>query len=293
MPMRSWLFVPADNEKKLLKAGNAGADVVVLDLEDAVDQSNKAQARELAREWLTLHRQQVAQRRMGRWVRINPLDSRQWRDDLVAVLPGAPDGIVLPKAAGPEAIQQLGAELYELEQRSGVPANSTRILPLVAETAAAALNIARYAEVPLPRLAGLGWGAEDLAAALGATRRRDEHGRWTDPFARVRGEVVLTAHARGDVAIDAVYADYSDVAGTEAAARAARADGFAGMVTLHPAQVEIINRAFTPSERELDWARAVVSAFATDPSVSVMQIDRRMVDRAHLRLAQRMLGIEG
>ncbi len=130
MAVRSWLFVPGDSEKKLSKAAATGADVIILDLEDSVAHSNKAQARELTVAWLGAHRAQVTGgKRQGRWVRINALDSRMWRDDLLAVLPGAPDGIMLPKAMGPESVIQLAAELYELEGRL-VPVYRTLSAPL-------------------------------------------------------------------------------------------------------------------------------------------------------------------
>lgn len=291
MAVRSWLFVPGDSEKKLSKVAASGADVVIVDLEDSVTHDNKPRAREMAREWLGAHRQQVTERRMGRWVRINALDSRMWRDDLLAVLPGAPDGIMLPKSAGPESVQQLGAELYELEQRSGVPANSTKILPLVSETAAAAITIPGYLGAPLPRLAGLTWGAEDLSAAIGASRKRDKDGQWTDAFRFARTQTLLTAHARGIMAIDTLHADFADEKGLKRVAEESRADGFAGMLAIHPAQVPIINAAFTPSEEELAEARAIVAAFSANPSAGALQIDRRMIDRPHLKLAQRLLGI--
>ncbi len=293
MAIRSWLFVPGDSEKKLAKAAGTGADAIIVDLEDSVTATNKAAAREQARGWLTLHRQQVVQdRKLGRWVRINALDSHEWRDDLIAVLPGAPDGIMLPKAAGPESVQQLGAELYELEGRSGVAAGSTKIMPLVSETAASALTIAQYAGASLPRLAGLTWGAEDLSAAIGASRKRDASGTWTDTFRFVRAQTLLAAHARGAPAIDTLYADFADDAGLKAAAEAARADGFAGMLAIHPAQIETINRAFTASDEELAEARAIVAAFRANPDAGALQMSGRMIDRPHLKLAQRVLGIE-
>jgi citrate lyase subunit beta/citryl-CoA lyase len=294
MAIRSWLFVPGDSEKKLAKAANAGADVIIVDLEDSVAPANKARARDMACEWLKAHRQQLqVERRLGRWVRINALDTRQWRDDLMAVLPGAPDGIMLPKSAGPDAVQQLGAELYELEGRFGIQAGSTRILPLVSETALAAIGIAQYAGASLPRLAGLTWGAEDLSAAIGATRKRDTKGRWTDTFRLVRAQTLLTAHARGVPAIDTLHADFADEAGLRTAAEAARADGFSGMLAIHPAQVAVINQAFTPSEDELAEARAIVAAFDASPDAGTLQIDRRMIDRPHYLLARRVLGLDG
>ena len=293
MAVRSWLFVPGDSEKKLSKAAATGADVIILDLEDSVAHSTKAQARDLAASWLGAHRAQVTGgKRQGRWVRINALDSRMWRDDLLAVLPGAPDGIMLPKSMGPESVVQLAAELYELEGRSGVPAGSTKILPLVSETAAAAVSIANYLPASLPRLAGLTWGAEDLSAAIGATRKRDKLGEWTDAFRYARIQTLLTAHAKGVFALDTLHADFADDKGLKRAAEAARADGFAGMLAIHPAQVPIINAAFTPSDEELAEARASVAAFQSSPEAGALQIDRRMIDRPHLKLAQRVLGIE-
>jgi citrate lyase subunit beta/citryl-CoA lyase len=290
MAIRSWLFVPGDSEKKLAKAPAAGADVLIVDLEDSVVPANKALARDMARAWLQSHRQQPTEgKRTGRWVRINALDTPHWREDLVAVMPGAPDGIMLPKAAGPESIQQVAAELYELEGRNGVVAGSTKVLPLVSETAAAALSIAAYATASLPRLAGLTWGAEDLSAALGASRKRDSLGGWTDTFRYVRSQTLLTAHARGVPAIDTLHADFADAKGLKAAAEAARADGFAGMLAIHPAQVEVINQAFTPSAEELAEARAIVEAFAANPGAGALQIDGRMIDRPHLTLAERIL----
>ncbi len=300
MAQRSWLFVPGDSDKKLGKAAGTGADVIIIDLEDSVAAATKALAREKTREWLVAHRLQITElrdqgerrgERQGRWVRINALDTRMWQDDLIAIMPGAPDGIMLPKSAGPESVQQLAAELYELEQRHQITPGSTRIMPLVSETAAAAINIGAYAAVPMPRLSGLTWGAEDLSAAIGATRKRDGDGRWTDVFRFVRAQTLLAAHARGLAAIDTLHADFADTQGLQRAAEAARADGFSGMLAIHPAQVPIINAAFTPSEAELDEARAIVAAFAADPAAGALQIDRRMIDRPHLKLAQRILGI--
>lgn len=293
MAVRSWLFVPGDSEKKLSKAASTGADVVIVDLEDSVAESGKERARELTRAWLGAHRQQVTGgKKLGRWVRINALDSRLWRDDLIAVLPGAPDGIMLPKSMGPESVQQLAAELYELEGRNGIAAGSTKILPLVSETAQAAITIPTYATAPLPRLAGLTWGAEDLSAAIGASRKRGPNGEWTDAFRFARTQTLLTAHAKGVIAIDTLHADFADEKGLKAAAEAARSDGFAGMLAIHPAQVPIINAAFTPSEEELAEARAIVAAFQGSPDAGALQIDRRMIDRPHLKLAQRLLGLE-
>ena len=284
MPIRSWLFVPGDSEAKLAKAPALGADVLIVDLEDAVAPQAKVYARQTAGSWLG-----ESAGNAERWVRINALDTPLWREDLAAVMPAAPAGIMLPKAAGPAQLQTLAAELYELEGRFGIPNGTTRLLPLVSETPAAALGIADYAGVQIPRLAGLTWGAEDLSAALGASRKRGEDGRWTDTFRMVRSMVLLAAHARGVLAIDTLHADFRDLEGLERAASESRADGFAGMLAIHPAQVEVINRAFTPTEAELAEARAIVEAFAASPDAGALQLDGRMIDQPHLEQARRLL----
>lgn len=293
MALRSWLFVPGDSEKKQSKAADTGADAIILDLEDSVTPANKARARELTLGWLQAQSTANGASAQGRWVRINALDSGMWRDDLSAVMPGAPDGIMLPKSAGPESVEQLSAELAELERRHGLAEGSTRILPLVSETAAAAITIPAYARAALPRLAGLTWGAEDLSAAIGATRKRGADGQWTDAYRFARTQTLLTAHACEVMAIDTLHADFADEAGLRLAAEAARADGFAGMLAIHPAQVAVINAAFTPSEAELAEAQAIVAAFAANPDAGALQIEGRMIDRPHLKLAQRLLGIGG
>lgn len=291
---RSWLFVPGDSEKKLAKVAGAGADVIIIDLEDAVAPEHKPTARRMARDWLAAHRQQLLEgRQTDHWVRINSLNSPWWREDLAAVMPAAPHGIVLPKATGPEQLQLLGAELYELEGRAGIPHNTTRIMPLVSETPLAALSVASYAGQTLPRLAGLSWGVEDLSIALGATRKRTESGEWTDAFRMVRATMLLAAHASGVMAIDTLHSDFEDLDALDRIARAARADGFNGMLAIHPAQVPVINAAFTVTDEELQDARAIVEAFATNPGSGALSLGGRMVERPHLDQAKRLLGLVG
>src|SRR5690606_18834860 len=197
MAMRSWLFVPGDSQAKLDKVASLGADIVIVDLEDAVAPPAKPAARQLARRWLEAHgRQVIAGGRFGRWVRINPLDTPLWREDIAVIMQGRRDGIVVPKATGPEQLQVLAAELLQQEQRNGFAIGTTRILPLVSETPAAALGIAAYASASLPRLAGLTWGAEDLSAAIGANLKRVKPGTWVNVFRYVRAQVQLSARAR-------------------------------------------------------------------------------------------------
>lgn len=291
MPIRSWLFVPGDSAKKLAKVAGCGADVVIVDLEDAVAPQAKDAARAMAREWLAAQRREGAAGR--RWVRINALDTPLWRADLLAVLPGAPEGIMVPKAAGPLQLQALAAELHDLERNHGIPPGHVKVLPLVSETPAAALGIPAYLETRIPRLAGLTWGAEDLSAAIGAGRKRDADGRWTDAFRMVRAQVLLTAHACGVSPIDTLFADFRDLAGLERVARESHADGFAGMLAIHPDQVPVINAAFMPSEEEIAEARRIVEAFSAAPGAGALQLEGRMLDQPHLEQARRLLASLG
>lgn len=288
MAMRSWLFVPGDSETKLAKVAGLGADAVIVDLEDAVAPPAKAHARTLARSWIERQARE-ASGGPARWVRINALDTPLWREDLAAIMPGKPDGVMVPKAAGPEQLQGLAGELSVQEQRHGMAPGSTRILPLVSETPAAALGIAAYASAGLPRLAGLTWGAEDLSAVLGATRKRDANGVWTDAFRFVRAQVLLAAHARGVLAVDTLHADFRDTEGLRRIAEESHADGFSGMLAIHPAQVPVINQAFTLREEDIDRARAIVNAFSANPGAGTLQLDGRMIDQPHLEQARRLL----
>ena len=290
MPMRSWLFVPGDSDTKLEKVVGYGADAVIVDLEDAVAPNEKPRARLLARRFLETHGQSMlAGERMALWVRINPLDGPLWREDVAAVMPGKPHGLMVPKAAGPEQLQALAAELYEMEGRLGITTGATQILPLVSETPAAALGIPAYVNSTLPRLAGLTWGAEDLSAAIGARRKRDDSGNWTDTFRMVRAQVLLTAHARGVMAVDTLHADFRDLEGLKRIAAESYADGFAGMLAIHPSQVPVINAAFTPGDAEIADARAIVNAFAANPTAGALSLDGRMIDQPHLEQARRLL----
>lgn len=292
MKSRSWLIAPGNNEALLGSSIGTGADIVVVDLEDTVPVMEKARARTLAADWLDAHRHRVLeQRQQGRWVRLNALDSGHSRDDLAAIMPHAPDGLILPKAQGPESVRQLASEVYELEQKYGIPANSTRIVPVVGETPRAALRIADYFDTAHQRVCGLTWNAATLCASLGAVNDRSRAGEWPDAARFVRAQALLCAHAVDVVAIDAAYDDFEDEEGTRCAAQKARAEGFAGMFALHPAQVQTINAAFTPTSEELAKAREVVHAFEASPHVGALPLGGRMVDRSDLSLARRTISM--
>jgi len=282
--MRSLLFVPGDSERKLARGFDAGADVVILDLEDSVSADGKARARGLAAE--------AAAGRTGVAVRVNALSTGLTEDDLAAVVPARPDMIMLPKAETGADVAHLSALLSVAEARAGVPDGATRILPIATETAAALFGLGTYGGTSA-RLVGLAWGAEDLSTALGARRVRDEAGALTGAFALARTLVLAGARAAGVTPVDTVFTDFRDDAGCRREAEAAAADGFEGKLAIHPAQVPVINAAFTPSEAALAEAREIVAAFAASPGVGVVSLGARMLDRPHLIAAERLLARVG
>ncbi len=289
--MRSQLFVPADSERKLAKACASGADCLLLDLEDSVAAVNKAKARRMALEYL-----KEAKRNEPRpmlYVRVNALDSGLIDADLDAVMQAAPDGVLLPKCVNAASLQHLGAKLAVHEAEHDLADGSTLVVAIVTETAASIFNMGGYAGAS-PRLAGLAWGAEDLSACLGAETSRGADGAYTAPYALARALTLFAAHAADVAAIDAVYLNFRDLPGLRLECEAARRDGFSAKMAIHPAQVAVINEAFTPSTEMIDKARAIVAAFAAEPDAGVISLDGEMLDRPHLIRARRLLeGLAG
>ncbi|MCX7305403.1 MAG: CoA ester lyase [Hyphomicrobiales bacterium] len=282
--MRSLLFIPGDSERKLEKGFAAGADVVIIDLEDSVAQHNKPDARRLAPEAIRANSGGACRI----YVRINDLASGLADDDLAAVVAARPHGIMLPKAQGGADMQQLSAKLRVAEIASGLPDGGIRVIPIVSETGLAVLSTATYANSS-PRIAGVTWGAEDLSAAIGARANRDEHGRYTDVFRLARSLTLLTASSCDVAAIDTVYVDFRNLDGLRAECVEAERDGFTGKLAIHPAQVAVINEVFTPSPEAVAHARALVETFAALGNPGVVGIDGRMYDIPHLKRAERLL----
>lgn len=281
--IRSFLFVPADSERKLARGPQSGADALILDLEDSVVPANRPAARKLARVFLDESREAP----FRRYVRINPLSSTDALDDLAATVAGRPHGILLPKCV-PADLLALDHHLAALEAVFAVPRGEIRIIAIATETPAAMFSLGGYAGVSA-RLEGITWGAEDLAAGLGGNNRRFD-GIYEDAYRLARSLCLIGAAAAGVAAIDTIYTDFKDAAGLEAEARAARHAGFAAKMAIHPAQIPVINAAFTPGEDELSWARKVIAAFAQSPNAGTVALDGRMIDKPHLALARRLLG---
>ncbi len=273
MRLRSLLFVPGDRPERFAKAAASGADAIILDLEDSVAPSRKAEGRAAVSDYL------AGPRSVTTIVRINPLDSGLAEFDLAAVLTARPDAIMLPKAEGAISVVRLHGMMGD----AAVP-----ILPIATETAAAVFGLGSFSDVA-QHLIGLTWGAEDLPAAIGAATSREEDGRYTPPYEMVRALTLFGAHAAGVAAIETVYPAITDLEGLAAYAARGRRDGFTGMMAIHPAQAPVINAAFSPSAAEVAHAQAIVDAFAANPGMGAFQLDGKMIDAPHLKQAQRIL----
>lgn len=269
---RSWLFVPADSETKIAKAIKTDADALIFDLEDSVVTSNKARARDILKA--------LPKRKTGPdwWVRINPIGSEYHKDDLDLISRGDIGGLVLPKAEG-------GWDVVELAHRTG----NIPIHAIVTETPASLFAMLSYRDPKSP-LAAMSWGAEDLSAALGASSKYDESGDLAFTYKMARSLCLAGAVAAGVQPVDGVFADFRDGKGLKREAEAARREGFTGKLAIHPAQVPVINAAFTPSKDEIHHAEAVVAAFEANPNAGTVSVAGKMADRPHLEQARRVLG---
>jgi citrate lyase subunit beta/citryl-CoA lyase len=284
--MRSFLFLPADSDRKLAKGLESGADALIVDLEDSVAANRKAGARETALAYLK--EQNTRAQRPRLIVRVNALDTGLTDADLDGVVAGKPDAILLPKAEGGAAVTHLDAKLAAREAIHGLPDGAIKILALATETAAAVFLCGTYRGASA-RLAGITWGAEDLSAELGAETNRDPQGRFTSPYWLARNLSLAAAAAARVQAIDTVYADFRNLEGLRAEAEEARRDGFTAKMAIHPAQVPVINAVFTPTAEAIERAKAVVAAFAADPGAGTVGIGGVMYDRPHLERARQLL----
>jgi len=280
--MRSMLFVPGDSPRKFEKARETRASALIIDLEDSVAPDRKAEARGLTRAMLEGRRES-----QKLFVRVNALDTAVTLADLAAVMPARPDGIVLPKGRGGGDVAHIALWLEALEAAHGMEAGSTEIVVVATETAEAMFGLSTYKDCS-PRLTGLMWGAEDLAASLGATENASG-GVFHSPFRLARDMCLMAAASAGVTAIDTVYTDIDNLAGLEAETRAARRDGFTAKALIHPKHIDIVNLAFAPTAAEIAWAEKVVKAFAENAQLGTFRLEGKMIDKPHLRAAQKIL----
>ncbi|WP_336951157.1 CoA ester lyase [Sphingobium aromaticivastans] len=284
---RSWLFVPGDQPKKMEKAFNSEADIVLIDLEDAVAEAEKAAARSVVRDFIA----NAGAGRARLWVRINPIQGPHALADLAAVMPSRPGGIMLPKPRGRADVELLDHYLSALEAASGIPAGETRIIIVATETPEAMFATHSYAGIS--RLAAMTWGAEDIATAIGAIGNRDSEGRYDFTYQLARSLCLTGAAVAGVSAIETIHGDFRDEAGLEKLLDEVRRAGFTGMLAIHPAQVTAINRAFTPSPAEIEHAQAIVAIFAANPGVGAIAYEGGMLDLPYLTRARAVLARAG
>jgi len=287
LKMRSWLFAPGDSERKMEKAAAGDADIAIFDLEDAVATEEKPRARAMVRGFLAAQ----AEGRERLWVRINPLDGPHALADLAAVMPGRPGGIMLPKARGRGDVELLDHYLSALEASAGIALGSTRVIALVTETAEAMFTTGDYTGAP--RLVAMTWGAEDLADSLGASENRNADGSYGFTYQLARSLCLIGAATAGVAPIETIQGDFRDLDGLRKRAEQVRRDGYRGMLAIHPAQVAVINQAFTPNEEELAAAQEVVDLFAANPGVGAIGYKGGMLDRPYLARAQALLALAG
>jgi citrate lyase subunit beta/citryl-CoA lyase len=284
--MRSLLFVPADGGSKLDKAMASSADAVIVDLEDSIAPERKDEARKLAFDFLKSMNAKKDRPRL--LVRINGLDNGMTDADLDAIVPGAPDAVLFPKAEGGASVVHLDAKLTAREAVAGLPEGAIKILAQAVESAAG-LFLAGTFRDSSARLIGLTWGPEDLSAELGAEANREADGTLTEPYRIARAMCLYGAAAAKVPAIETVFVDFRNSEGLRRDTEMARRDGFTGRLAIHPAQVPVINAVFTPTSEQIEKAKAVVAAFAAKPGAGAVGIDGKMYDRPHLARAQALL----
>jgi len=280
---RSWLFAPGDSEKKMNKAMEGDADIVLIDLEDAVSPENKANARAMVHDFLRANPDQ--RRRL--WVRVNPLDGPYTLLDLAAVMPAHPGGIMLPKVHGRDDVETLDKYLAAFEVAYGIEQGTTPVIAIVTETAEGMFHCGDYKGAP--RVVALTWGAEDLADSIGASSNRNPDGSYAFTYELARSFCVMGAATANVTAIETISADFKDLDALKARAEKVRRDGYRGMMAIHPAQVAVINAAFTPNEEEVTAAQEIVDVFAANPGVGAIGWKGAMLDRPYLARAQRLL----
>jgi citrate lyase subunit beta/citryl-CoA lyase len=280
---RSWLFAPGDSEKKMTKAMEGTADIVLIDLEDAVAPDAKAAARPMVHDFIKANPEQ----RHRLWVRINPFDGPHTLLDLAAIMPANPGGIMLPKVYGRADVEKLDHCLSALEVAHGIEEGSTPVIVLITETAEAMFHTGNYKGAP--RVVALTWGAEDLADSIGASSNKNPDGSYSFTYELARSMTVLGAATAGVTAIETISADFRDLDALRERAERVRRDGFRGMMAIHPAQVDVINQAFTPTEAEIAEAQEIVDIFAANPGVGAIGWKGGMLDRPYLARAERLL----
>jgi citrate lyase subunit beta/citryl-CoA lyase len=278
-------FVPGANEKMLQKSLALPADTLVLDLEDSVTPENKDAARDTVTHWL----REVNFGRQERMVRMNPLDTPWGIPDLEVTMRGKPDSYLVPKVRSKDDIFRIDTVLSRMEKEYGYPPSKVKLVVLATETPQGLLNIRDFGSCP--RVDGLSWGAEDLSAAIGARRNRDDSGQFLEVFRYARIMTLLAATAAGVQPIDTVFVDINDIDGLRRECIEGAWMGFTGKVTIHPNQIAVVNDVFTPSAAEIAESQELLAAFEENQKAGRMAFSFKgqMVDVPHLTRARTIL----
>lgn len=277
---RSLLYVPGNMPGMLQNIPVFDADGVMIDLEDAVPLAEKDAARLLARSFLHT----VRERDREIFVRINPLDGKYAEADLHEVLPALPDGIRLPKADTPEAVEKLDTRLTEAEETLGLPIGTFTIIPSI-ESAVGILNVVQTAAAS-PRIVALAFGAEDYTASMEIQRTATG-----EELFDARSRVVWAAKAAGVQAIDTIFSDANDMEGLRRETELVKRLGFTGKSLVNPRQIEVVHEVFRPKQQEIDEALEVMEAIkaAREMGTGVISLRGRMVDAPVVKRAARIL----
>jgi len=278
-------FVPGANEKMLNKSLALAADSLVLDLEDAVTPDNKDTARETVTDWL----KNIDFGRQERMVRMNPLDTPWGVPDLEMTMQGRPDSYLVPKVRTKDDLFKIDAILTRMEKQLDYAPGEVKLVVLATETPEGLLNIKDFGACP--RVDALSWGAEDLSAAIGARRNRDEAGQFLEVFRYARIMTLLAATAAGVQPLDTVFVDIRDSAGFQRDCVEGAWMGFTGKITIHPNQIDTVNTVFSPSAEEIAESQELLAAFEENEKAGKMAFSFKgqMVDVPHLTRARTIL----
>ncbi len=278
-------FVPGANEKMLQKSLALPADSLVLDLEDAVTPENKDSARETVTHWL----KHVNFGRQERMVRMNPLDTPWGVQDLEVTMRGCPDSYLVPKVRTKDDLFRIDTILSRMEREYGYPPGGVKLVVIATETPQGLLNIRDFGSCP--RVDALSWGAEDLSAAIGARRNRDEQGQFLEVFRYARIMTLLAATAAGVQPLDTVFVDIRDAEGLRRECLEGAWMGFTGKITIHPSQIEVVNTVFSPSPEDIAESKELLAAFEENRKAGRMAFSFKgqMVDVPHLTRARTIL----
>jgi citrate lyase subunit beta/citryl-CoA lyase len=282
--LRSWLFVPGDSQRRLAKAWRVGADALIVDFEDAVAGERKTIARDIAAAAImAANRGKTAVS-----IRINAIDSGLAEDDIARTFHCRPDAYVLPKACEAGDIRHVSAQLAVLEAQAGVQVGSTAVVPIVTEHPRAIPQLESLCSAD-PRVVAIMCGNEDLAAAIGARRIKDESGAMLEVFQVVRSLALLAGSAAGIGVIDSPVVELAATGVLQRESDEAAAMGYTGKLAIHPVQVAPINTAFLPTAPEIEQAQSLLAA--AQGHDGAFRFQDRMVDVPHVRRAERIMAL--